>query len=409
MSVFRYTAANPEQRSPKVGVVSAPSAVEARRMLRAIGLRPISIDEIRESRASTGLFSTAITSHLRRRRTGIKAEFYDAFATLLRSGVTPRDALLVLADSHAKASSIGSLARLLAEDIAQGVTLSEIARSHRAWFDDAECAVIGAGERAGELDLALSRLADRQARSSDLGSRLTSVLTYPILVSVAGLGVSIFLANHTLPQLTQVLRDANIEIPTLTRIVMLVGQSVLTYALPLCISASLLLIAGLILFGSTRTRMPAKLIERSPRVFRRIATADSFLLLAELAESGLTLVESIRVTAPTATGPIGRPLAQEWLRVAAFIEQGGAFDAALSNRRWFTPEHQRLIAAGMHAGELATTLRRVGQRDLRSAHRLIDRIATLIEPAAIVLLTLFIGAIVLAAVLPIVKLQEIIG
>jgi type II secretory pathway component PulF len=409
MSVFRYSAAQPEHRAPKAGVISAPSEVEARRMLRATGLRPIRIREINGSRVAFGPFSALITSHLRRRRTGAKAEFYDALATLLRSGVTPRDALLVLADSHTKSSGIGSLARLLAEDIAQGVSLSHTARHHRAWFDDAECAVIGAGERSGELEVALIRLSERQARSSDLGSRLTSVLAYPMLVSIAGLGVAIFLANHTLPQLTQVLQDADVDIPRLTQVVMVCGQYAFSFAPPIAIAALIMLVSGVAMIGSSRFQVFPLPIACSPRVFRRIATAETFLMLAELTESGLTLNESIKVTAPTATGFIGRSLTEEWQRVAQRIEQGGSFDEALSNRIWFTPEHQRLVASGMRAGELATTLRRVGERDRRSAHRLIDRLATMIEPFAIVLLTFFIGAIVLAAVLPIVRLQEIIG
>jgi len=409
MSVYRYTAAQPVGRTSKVGVISAPSAIEARRMLRAIGLRPIQIKEINESRTSLGALSATIVSYHRRRRVGIKAEFYDAFATLLRSGVTPRDALLVLADSHRKSSGIGSLSRLLAEDIAQGISLSDTARNHNTWFDDAECAVMEAGERAGELNVALSRLADRQARSSDLGSRLASVLLYPILVSVAGIGVAIFLANHSLPQLTQVLRDANIDIPLLTQLVMLAGQFTLAHSIPIGMALLILFVSGIVIPRSTRFKVTTLFVACSPQVFRRIATAESFLMLAELTESGLTLNESIRITAPTAKGLIGISLAEEWRRVANFIELGGSFDDSMSNRRWFTPEHQRLVAAGMHAGELAQTLRRVGERDRRSAHRLIDRISTLIEPASIVLLTFFIGAIVLAAVLPIVKIQEIVG
>ncbi len=91
------------------------------------------------------------------------------------------------------------------------------------------------------------------------------------------------------------------------------------------------------------------------------------------------------------------------------IEQGDRFDEALDDPAWFTEEHRRLIAAGAHSGELAATLRRIGERERRSAHRLIDRAASLLEPAAIIGLTVFVGAVVLAVILPIVRLQEIIG
>ena len=55
------------------------------------------------------------------------------------------------------------------------------------------------------------------------------------------------------------------------------------------------------------------------------------------------------------------------------------------------------------------TLERIGNRDLRSARRLIDRLAAMIEPTAIVCLAILIGTVVMAAVLPLIRLQEIVG
>lgn len=408
MSAYRYTAAHSGSSSTREGVISAPSPLEARRALRAAGLNPIRVREIRD-RDGFGPISTWVLHHLRKRRSSIKAEFFDGFATLLRSGVTPRDALLVLADSRGKTSGVGTLARLLAEDLTQGTPLSVSARAYQGWFDEPECAVIQAGERAGELEGSLSRLAEREMRSSDLSSRLTSVLAYPMIVTVAGVGVAIFLANHTLPQLAQVLNDAGVGVPQITKIVMVLGQSVIGYAVPLV----LLLFIGAILCSVLLKQAAGDRIDRlirfTPRVFRRVATAESFLVLADLTDSGLTLVESVRVVAPTASGPIGRSLAREWISIAEQTEQGESFESTLENRTWFTSEHQRLIGSGMLAGELSTTLRRVGERDRRSAYRLIDRFAQLAEPLAIILLTFFVGSVVLAAVLPIVRLQEIIG
>ncbi len=408
MSAYRYTAAYTGSSTTEQGVISAPSPLEARRALRAAGLHPIRIREIQDY-DRFGPISSWVQHHLRKRRTSTKAELFDGFATLLRSGVTPRDALLVLADSRGKSTGVGTLARLLAEDLSQGTPLSDAARGHPGWFDEPECAVIQAGERAGELEGSLTRLADREMRSSDLSSRMTSVLAYPMIVTVAGVGVAIFLANHTLPQLAQVLTDAGVGVPGITKVVMTLGQSAIGFAIPIILVLIICLLLVSMLMKRTDAARIDQLMRFAPRVFRRIATAESFLVLADLTDSGLTLVESVRVVAPTASGPIGKSLAREWITIAEQIEQGEPFEGALENRTWFTPEHQRLIGSGMLAGELSITLRRVGERDRRSAYRLIDRFAQLAEPAAIILLTFFVGSVVLAAVLPIVRLQEIIG
>ncbi len=411
MTVYRYRAtAQPGSGGQMEGVISAPDAVAARQLLRQAGLRPLRIRPVRSaSHKAATVRNRPTDGYLRRRRTAGKAEFFDAIATLLRSGVNPRDALLVLAGSRARSTGPGLLARVLADEVAQGVPLSVAASGHPSWFDTAECAVLAAGERAGELDHALTRLAERQARSHDLSSRLTSVLAYPVIVTVAGIGVGCFLAVRILPQLSTVLTDAQVAVPALTKAVMTVGQTLVAQAVWLMPALLLLILAVVLGLASRHARLPDAAVRRSPAVLRRVRTAESFMALSELTESGLTLVESVRVVAPTATGPLGVALARAWLRVAERIEQGDRFDEALDDPAWFTEEHRRLIAAGAHSGELAATLRRIGERERRSAHRLIDRAASLIEPAAIIGLTVFVGAVVLAVILPIVRLQEIIG
>jgi len=76
---------------------------------------------------------------------------------------------------------------------------------------------------------------------------------------------------------------------------------------------------------------------------------------------------------------------------------------------WFSEEHRQLMKAGEAAGELPRTLARIGELDLRAARRLLDRFASLLEPGAIVLLAVLVGTVVMAAVLPLIRLQEIVG
>ncbi|MEM9372522.1 MAG: type II secretion system F family protein [Planctomycetota bacterium] len=409
MSVWKYTAGSPGTARLISGYITAPTEIDARDALRLSGLRPVRVRPVTPQGSRPGRFSHALNAWRRRRRTGAKAEAFDALATLIRSGVTPLRALRVLAGSHARSSPVSLLSRSLAEQVSEGTPFSEAARSCPGWFDPAECAMLSAGERSGELEGALTRLAERQARAEDLGARLAAVMLYPLLVTTLGIGVGTFLSVRTLPQLAAVLTDAGVEVPRLTTIVTAAGR-LLTSQWPIVMIA--LTIGGISLahLVSSRTlRVPAWCLRRVPRVFRRACTAESFLALAELTESGLTLVESVRVVAPTATGPFASALGETWDRVADRVEQGTAFEQALSHPAWFTDEHRELLAAGARAGELSGVLRRLGERDRRSARRLIDRAASVLEPAAIVLLTGFVGIIVLAAVLPIVKLQEIIG
>lgn len=409
MSVWRYTAVHDGSGRKTKGVVGAVSLEAARDSLRHAGLRPLRIRLVGGAPGGAGWFRRAWCAYLRRRRASVKAEAFDALATLVRSGQTPVRALRVLAGSRADTSGVALLARTLGDRVAEGEAFSLAAEGSAGWFDEAECAVLAAGERAGELDRALDRLAARQARSCELGARLAGVMLYPVIVTAAGLGVAGYLSVYTLPKFAGVLGDAGVEVPALTLAVMRLGSAgVGLFPLAAVVSGALS-VALVALAGSGRLRVPDWVVGKVPVVLRRVRTAESFLVLAELTESGLTPVESVRIAAPMSGGLLGGALAAALRRVGDRVEQGVAFDAALDDGRWFTEEHRALLAGAAESGEMSRALRRLGERDRRSAHRLIDRAAGLLEPGAIVLLALFIGTIVLAAVLPMVRMQEIIG
>jgi type IV pilus assembly protein PilC len=67
-----------------------------------------------------------------------------------------------------------------------------------------------------------------------------------------------------------------------------------------------------------------------------------------------------------------------------------------------------LLDVGQASGELDQLLVRIAERYSRQARRLIDRLAALLEPAVILILAALVGTVVMAAVLPLLRLQEIL-
>jgi type II secretory pathway component PulF len=137
---------------------------------------------------------------------------------------------------------------------------------------------------------------------------------------------------------------------------------------------------------------------------RRVAVARISCQLAELIRSGVPLVEAMRVVAPTASGSI-----RQSLHLAADrIERGEDIASSLDDPLYFDGEFRRLVEVGERTGELGELLDRIGARYERQSNRLIDRLATLLEPCVILVLAVLIGLVVMAAILPILRLQEIL-
>ena len=330
---------------------------------------------------------------------------------MLEAGLPVVEAVATIASSRSGSAQRTMLVELR-EQLREGAALDECMATYTSWFDAAEVAMVRAARESGELPRVLRSLAERHERSGALSAKLVAALTYPAVVCCVGVGVVIFLSVKTLPDLVGILDDAGLDPPRLTTAIMAFGQTLARYG-GLSAQAGLALVAIPAALAARLRRAgwapPARIRRLTPRALRQTLTARAWSGLADLVLTGVPLVEALKITAPTVGGLVGGSLAASLHHAAGKIERGSAFSDALSDPIWFDDECRRLIAIGESAGELPDILFRLADRTHRAASRSIDRFAALLEPAVILLLATAIGFVVIGAVLPILKLQEVIG
>lgn len=411
------------------GERSGETAAEIRSALHAAGLRVVDLKPLRSRKRSTAANDPSNTSsvgsivhrvldrRLRAGRGGKKAELLDGLATMLEAGVPLVEAVDSMSESASESKSGFSnrqsdrMLRELGSALRGGDSLADAMRSHPSWFDAAEAAMIEAGQRSGELPGVIRTISERHARSGDLTNRLAAALAYPTIVALVGIGVVIFLSTKTLPELTTVLAEADQEIPALTAGVMAFGRGLLVIVpwilvcLLLAVPLAILWVSLAVRLGIRRVTVPARML---PLVMRRAAVAEFLLGLTELLRTGVPAVEALRVIAPTTGGVLTAGLRELVTRAADRLERGESMEDVLSDRHWFPPEVERLVRIGQQSGELESVLGRLGERYRRSARRLIDRLASLLEPAVVLVLAVGVGIVVMAAILPLIRLQQML-
>lgn len=437
MPLFRYKAIPMRSRIQTAGSVAAlahqgerrgDSASEVRAALRSAGLQVISLRPIKERRQDT---STKVTSswksawgkHLRKRRSTVRAEWYDGVVTMLDVGLPLPEVLTTIAASAGIRSSRSRMITSLCDEVQRGSSLGAAMQIHPDWFSAPEVAMVEAGQVGGTLSQVLRTLSQREEQAHELGSRLMGALAYPALVSLVALGVTAFLATRTLPSLADLLTQSQIEIPLLTQWVMFVGHLIAIWTLPVLLGALVLAVA----VGPAVSRLIERLTNPSrvggrndnsispgwkqflcrcypPQVLKRKALGECILEVSLMLRSGVPLTEALRTIAPTTAWGLGSRL----LSAAQRLESGEDLASALDDPAWFDPAFRRLLSIAQTSGELDDLLERLGCRLLRQASRLIDRVAAFLEPASILTLAFLIGLVVMGAILPILKLQEII-
>lgn len=447
MTLWRYEAVSLNGSSPaggaagtRRGEITAPSAADARGALRSAGMRVLALDPVAPGlldrlrdimpvnrhghdgdaatarplpvastlrRAVHGL-TAALQRRQRARRAPARAEYHDALATMLGTGLPVIEALRTLAREVGTARELRRMLRRLADRLGDGGSLTAAMRTQPDWFGPLDIAMVEAAEHAGTLPETLRTLADRQARHGELTQRLVGALTYPAVVALVGCGVALFLSVQTLPQLMGLLERSEIAPPPLSVAVMEIGQWTVSNGLLL----AALLGAALIGVPIVAPRLIALLPDRARRFAGRMAPpawraarlARVSGQLALLMRSGVPMVDGLRLLAPTVGGALGSALDT----AAARVESGEDLVHALDDDAHFSGEFRQLLAVGIASGELDVLLDRLADRLERRARRLIDRLAGLLEPAAVLLLAGLVGVVVFATLMPLMKLREII-
>lgn len=408
MPVFAYIAAASGASSPAGvtrGELTADSAYQVRLALRRMGLAPISVRVARtaiDAGAKAGGLRALVARSLAARRRAALAELYEGLSMLLVSGLALSASLELLGGG----SGPTLLCKSLAERVRSGATLSDALAERADWFGVVDVALVRAAEQSGELEKALAGLAERHARSNELRGKLAGALAYPALLTIFGLGVVIFLTTTTLPQLAATLSDSNVSLPGPTKVLLSIGalHSARWWIAAPAFAALLAWIGWL----ARRDRI-AKWWLRFPligRVIQRGQSAELSLLLSRLLDAGIPLGEALAIAGPTVGNAAMRAALAE---MEAALRAGRSVADALRASGVFDPVFCRALEVGEESGELASTLRTLGTRFQSSTRRLIDRLASVLEPVVILVLAACIGFVVYAAIAPMLRLAQTIS
>jgi general secretion pathway protein F len=403
VTAFRYDAVSADGGSVS-GVIESDSARQARAQLRDRGLLPITVDPVSDADLTRG---KAIAT----RRTVFGpyqlALITRQFATMLDAGLTVEHALTAVADQCATRAERETLAAVRS-DVLAGMSLS--AAFGNAGFAPLYCALIAAGERSGRLTTVIGKLADYLERRHDTRSRVLHALIYPAVVAMVAMAVVAALLGYVVPQLIAVFESTRQVLPWPTRALIAVSNFVRT-TWWLWLAGIATLVAG---YAWAR-RVPG-LHERVQALALRLPLVGNMLLLADSARfaSALSILSASAVPILAALEAaqatlVSIPLRRAVATAAQAVGEGVPLSAALKAAGRFPPLIIHLIANGEATGSLDKALDAATRAAESELNGRTNVAMALIEPALIVTLGLFVLAVVIAVLLPVIEINQLLA
>lgn len=288
--------------------------------------------------------------------------------------------------------------------VERGETLSSALAQHRALFSPLYVGLVRAGEKSGDIDGAFARLAAQLERDEQLRGKVLSAAIYPMLLATAGTIAVTVLLFFVLPRFVTLLEGSGAQLPKSTSMLLAVSSG-LHRAWPVLILIPFFIAAFAAWAANSDDgrRAWSGILLAVPGVsaLRRYALAGRFARLAGvLLGGGAPLLAALDDTIESIGDPIAR---DDAVRIRTRVREGSSLRAAVAEGSLFPPLLAQLIGVGEDAGQLRVFLMKAADIFEERTERATQRLATMAEPAMIVVF----GAIVAFVALSL--LQAIYG
>lgn len=388
---FLYLAARPDG-GRTVGVVRARDGRHLAEQLRRDRLVPLKTWPVP---------SWAPGSEL---KVGLKdqCEVHTQLAQLLNRAVPLVEALEVVA------SAVGKAARpkveRMREMVAAGSGFADAARSVDI-FDPVTIAVYRAAERTGDLGGAAKQLAMTARRQLAISGKAGTLLIYPCIVLSISMLVAVFMITVILPQVGKAIEGAGAQLPGFTKVLMEIGLFLRGNALWALLAVALLVTAAV--FSRRRLMAIVNSFSRVVPLLREVVMAQEaarfFTVMAAMTRSGITLADALGV----AVGVLGHPrLRTQLTSLRTRLIEGGVLRQLLDSVDALPLATRRLLIAAERSGDLESAFETLAGDLAEELDRRSMRLLAALEPALIIFMFLVIGTLLLAIMIPLIKLSS---
>jgi len=407
MPVYEYKALDTRGKN-RSGIIDAESAIAARHRLRGSGVFPVEVKETSTKQKGEASALPAISSLLKRVKSGDIASMTRQLSILLGAGV-PLVASLEAYISQAPNPHLKKVMAEVKESVNEGNSFAHSLSRHPRYFSRIYINMIRAAEVSGSLDVVLGRLADFSEDQEALRGRIKAAMTYPIFMFLVGTLILFFLISFVIPNITKIFADMQQTLPVPTLVLIAVSEFFQSFwwIVLLALGAVILLFHRFIrrprgrhIWDELKLRLPVL-----GGITSKIAMARFGRTLGSLLQSGVPLLSALQIVRNVVNNSSVAAVIDGSMEE---IQSGSSLSAPLARSRWFPPIAVQMISVGEQSGELEGMLHRIADVYEKEVESRILSMTSMLEPVMILLMGLGVGFIVISILLPIFEMNQLI-
>lgn len=401
MALFNYRARD-EKGVVKKGSVEAGSEVQAAEILHRNRLVVLKLQP-----EEAGVNFENFIPFLRRVSGKELVIFSRQLSTLINAKVPIVQSLEILQEQVAS-RKLRVVLEEMTDDIEGGKSLSDSIVKFPHVFSNLYLNMVKAGEISGKLDESLEYLADQQEKDYELSSKIRGALTYPIFIVSAIVVVGALMFVFVLPQMVGVLKEAGVQLPATTRVLIFLTEAVQSYGVFILLAFVGLIVGlqfyvrsegGRAIWDALKIKTPVfgKLLKNiyMDRLSRNLST---------LVGGGIPIVQALYTVADIVGNGVYKRIIMD---AASEVETGKAIASVFAESEEIPKIVTQMVKVGEETGSLHEIMGKLANFYDKEVAKMLGTLTTLLEPIIMILLGLAVAVMVAGILLPIYNLASV--
>lgn len=395
--MYQYEGKNAEGKIVK-GYFEAYSKVEVHSFLLSEGFEVYSI----KTNKLIQLLHSNATGNTAKMKTKDMIFFLTQLSTYIKAGIPLVDSLKILTKQF-KNKTYQRIFRAMIYDLTMGESFSSALEKQGNAFPRLLINMVKASEMTGELPEALDDMADYYTETERTRKQMISAMMYPSIVFVIAVAVVTFILLYVVPKFVDIYKTMDeASIPQFTRFVLGVSDFLQTYFVWILIGFIIFILIMRYLYHNVKVirTMIQWTIMHLP-VFGNVIIYNEVTMFTKTFSSLLAhnvfITDSMEVLNKITNNEVYKMLI---LDTITNLAKGEKISEAFKDHWAFPLPAYEMIVTGERTGQLAEMMAKVSSyyQDLHA--NAVTRIKSFLEPVLIISLTVVVGFIVLAVVIP---------
>ncbi|MDE2399787.1 MAG: type II secretion system F family protein [Patescibacteria group bacterium] len=329
--------------------------------------------------------------------------FVKRLSFLIKAGIPMRESLVMIREQTRK-KGYALILDTVIDNVSNGQNLSTSLARFKNTFGEFAINIIGFGEQSGILSENLEYIADELKKRQALRKKIISASVYPIIVTIATIGIVAFLMVFLFPKILPIFASLHYDLPLSTRIVIALSNFITHWGLITLVFLIVFLVAFIITlkknkrvaFQFDRVLLKLPIVGK---IIQDYNVANFTRTMGLLLRGGITMGEALPISAKTTANLLYQ---KEFKALAQVVNRGQKISTHLAKSRDLFPDIVvQIISVGEHSGNLSNSLMYLSEMYEAEIDDFTKNLSSMVEPILMIIMGILVGFIAVSIITPI--------